>query len=146
MTFTKIAMEQLAVSNPLDLQIIRIGMFHSNSVRGIMILAHRRILRDPDFQPEWRSEWKASGKKFPDFFYEKNYRCEEETYKSHANGVPFRPTEPEDIERAFELALGGEKAPIINLLGAWIWTEDTMPTLPESIRSRLDFIPKDLRL
>jgi hypothetical protein len=91
MTFTKIAMERLAVENPSALQIIRIGMFHSNSVRGIMILAQRRFLRDPSFQPDWRAEWKASGKRFPDFFYSKNYSCEEETYRHHSGGKPFRP-------------------------------------------------------
>ncbi len=146
MTFTKIAMERLAVENPSALQIIRIGMFHSNSVRGIMILAQRRFLRDPSFQPDWRAEWKASGKRFPDFFYSKNYSCEEETYKHHSGGKPFRPTEPADITAGFTLALGGEPAPIINVLGPWIWTENEMPALPENIRQRLDFIPRDLTL
>jgi hypothetical protein len=146
MTFTKIAMERLAVENPSALQIIRIGMFHSNSVRGIMILAQRRFLRDPSFQPDWRAEWKASGKRFPDFFYSKNYSCEEETYRHHSGGKPFRPTEPADIAAGFKLALGGEPAPIINVLGPWIWTESEMPELPENIRQRLDFIPRDLTL
>lgn len=146
MTFTKIAMEKLAVENPAALQIIRIGMFHSNSVRGIMILAQRRFLRDPSFLPDWRAEWKASGKKFPDFFYSRNYTCEEETYSQHGRGVPFRPTEPSDITAGFKLALGGEPAPIINVLGPWLWTENTMPELPENIRQRLDFIPSDLKL
>lgn len=146
MTFTKIAMEQLAVANPAALQVIRIGMFHSNSVRGIMILAQRRFMRDPSYQPDWRAEWKASGKRFPDFFYAKNYTCEEETYKSHGNGLPFRPTEPADIAAGFRLALGGESSPIINVLGPWIWTEDSMPALPQAIQERLHFIPEDLRL
>ncbi len=142
MSFTKIAMEKLAVENPSQLQIIRIGMFHSNSVRGIMILAHRRFLRDSSYQPEWRAEWKASGKKFPDFFYGKNYLCEEETYRSFGRGVPFRPTEPSDIEHAFRLAFQGEPAPIINVLGPWIWMEDQMPAIPERIRTRMNYLPK----
>lgn len=146
MTFTKVAMEQLAISYPRDLQIIRIGMFHSNSVRGIMILAHRRFLRDPSFQPEWRAEWKASGKKFPDFFYAKNYACEEETYRSFSGGLPFRPTEPADIAKGAALALRGEVNPVINVLGPWIWTENRMPELPAAIRERLDFIPDDLTI
>ncbi|MBL8020278.1 MAG: hypothetical protein JNM27_11480 [Leptospirales bacterium] len=145
MSFTKIAMEELAVKNPEALQIIRIGMFHSNSVRGIMILAQRRFMRDPDYQPEWRAEWKSSGKRFPDFFYAKNYMAEEATYRSHSNGKPFRPTEPQDIEAGFQLALKGEKSPIINVLGPWIWTENAMPALPEAIRSRLHYIPNDLK-
>ncbi|MCE9599297.1 MAG: hypothetical protein K8S54_15140 [Spirochaetia bacterium] len=146
MSFTKIAMESLAVRNPSALQVIRIGMFHSNSVRGIMILAQRRFMRDPDYQPEWRAEWKASGKRFPDFFYSKNYAAEEATYRSHSNGQEFRPTEASDIENGFRMALSGEKQPIINVLGPWIWTENTMPELPEAIKSRLHFIPSDLKL
>lgn len=146
MSFTKIAMEGLAVKNPGALQVIRIGMFHSNSVRGIMILAQRRFMRDPDYQPEWRAEWKGSGKRFPDFFYSKNYAAEESTYSEHSGGKPFRPTEPSDIEKGFELALAGEKKPIINVLGPWIWTEDRMPPLPDAIQSRLHFIPADLKL
>jgi hypothetical protein len=144
MTFTKIAMEQLAVRHPDKLQIIRIGMFYSNSVRGIALLAQRRFTREKDFQPDWRSEWKASGMKFTDFFYDKNYRSEEETYRSHANGVPFRPTVPEDISLGFRMALKDEKAPIINVLGPWLWTENKMPDLPEAVTSRLHLIPKSI--
>lgn len=144
MTFTKIAMEELAIRNPDKLQIIRIGMFFSNSVRGIALLAQRRFTREKDFQPEWRAEWKASGMKFSDFFYDKNYRSEEETYKQHSNGIPFRPTVPEDITAGFRMALRGEKAPIINVLGPWLWTEDKMPELPAAVTSRLDLIPPSI--
>lgn len=144
MTFTKIAMEELAVRNPDKLQIIRIGMFFSNSVRGIALLAQRRFTREKDFQPDWRAEWKASGMKFSDFFYDKNYRSEEETYKQHSGGVPFRPTVPEDIAAGFRMALQGEKAPIINVLGPWLWTEDKMPELPQAVTSRLHLIPQSI--
>ncbi|MFO1526286.1 MAG: hypothetical protein U1F16_09975 [Turneriella sp.] len=144
MTFTKIAMEELAVRNPDKLQIIRIGMFFSNSVRGIALLAQRRFTREKDFQPDWRAEWKKSGMKFSDFFYDKNYRSEEETYREHANGIPFRPTVPEDITNGFKLALGGENAPIINVLGPWLWTESAMPQLPQAVTSRLNLIPESI--
>lgn len=144
MTFTKVAMEELAIRNPDKLQIIRIGMFFSNSVRGIALLAQRRFMREPEFQPDWRAEWKASGMKFSDFFYDKNYRSEEETYREHAGGVAFRPTLPDDITNGFKMALKGEKAPIINVLGPWLWTENTMPKLPEAITSRLNLIPDSI--
>lgn len=144
MTFTKIAMEELAVRNPDKLQIIRIGMFFSNSVRGIALLAQRRFTREKDFQSDWRAEWKASGMKFSDFFYDKNYRSEEETYRAHANGIAFRPTVPEDITVGFRMALKGEKAPVINVLGPWLWTEDKMPALPEAVTSRLHLIPQSI--
>lgn len=144
MTFTKIAMEELAVRHPDKLQIIRIGMFFSNSVRGIALLAQRRFTREKDFQPDWRAEWKASGMKFSDFFYDKNYRSEEETYRAHSGGVPFRPTVPDDITNGFRMALKGEKAPIINVLGPWLWTEDKMPALPAEITSRMHLIPQSV--
>lgn len=144
MTFTKIAMEQLAIDHPDKLQIIRIGMFFSDSVRGIAILAQRRFMREPDFQPEWRAQWKASGKKFSQFFYDMNYEQEEQMYRQYGNGVPFRPTTPEDITNGFLMAFRGEKAPIINVLGPWLWTENTMPKLPEPITSRLHLIPKEI--
>jgi hypothetical protein len=144
MTFTKVAMEQLAVNNPDKLQIIRIGMFLSNSVRGIAILAQRRFMRESEFQPEWRAQWKASGKKFSEFFYDMNYEQEEQMYKQHSNGVPFRPTTPEDITNGFLMAFKGEPAPIINVLGPWLWTESTMPELPEHIMSRIGLIPKEI--
>ena len=144
MTFTKIAMEELAVRHPDKLQIIRIGMFFSNSVRGIALLAQRRFTREKEFQPDWRAEWKASGMKFSDFFYDKNYRSEEEAYRAHAGGIPFRPTVPDDITNGFRMALKGEKAPIINVLGPWLWTEDKMPALPAEITSRTHLIPKSI--
>jgi hypothetical protein len=144
MTFTKIAMEELAVRNPGKLQIIRIGMFYSNSVRGIALLAQRRFTREKDFQPDWRAEWKASGMKFTEFFYDKNYRSEEETYRVHSGGVAFRPTVPDDITAGFRMSLQGEKAPIINILGPWVWTEDKMPVLPEVVTSRVNLIPESI--
>jgi len=144
MTFTKIAMEELAVRNPDKLQIIRIGMFFSNSVRGIAILAQRRFMREENFQNDWRSEWKKSGKKFSEFFYDKNYASEEETYRAYSNGAAFRPTVPADIQIGFERALAGEKAPIINVLGPWYWTENQMPVLPEAITSRAHLIPSEI--
>ena len=144
MTFTKVAMEQLAINHPDKLQIIRIGMFLSNSVRGIAILAQRRFMREADFHPEWRAQWKASGKKFSQFFYDLNYEQEEQMYKQYGNGIPFRPTQPEDITNGFLMAFQGEPAPIINVLGPWLWTEKQMPELPERITSRLHLIPGEI--
>lgn len=144
MTYTKIAMEELAVRNPQKLQIIRIGMFLSNSVRGIAILAQRRFMREANFHPEWRSEWKASGKKFSEFFFEKNYLQEEAMYKEHSQGIPFTPTTPEDIRQGFLMAFEGEKAPIINVLGPWRWTEEKTPTYSKEIMAKRHLIPQEL--
>lgn len=144
MTFTKVVMEQLAVRHPDQLQILRIGMFMSNSVRGIAILAQRRMMREKDFHPEWQKAWRQSGKKFSEFFYAMNYAEEECMYKKHSNGIPYRPTEPADIQRGFVRAFQGEPAPIINILGPWLWTEYTMPELPPEITERLHLIPQEI--
>ena len=144
MTFTKIAMEQIAVKYPEKVQLLRIGMFHSSSVRGIALLVQRRLMKDKSFRPELFDNWKSSGKKFSEFFYEKNYRFEEDSYKQHAAGKPFRPTEPDDIKEAFKLALQGEKAPIINVLGSWLWKDSEMPYLPPAITDNIELIPDDL--
>lgn len=147
MSFTKIAQEEITLRHPKRLKILRIGMFHSNSVRGIALLVQRNMTRGihPDMA-ELRREWKESGvKKFQEFFYQKNYRFEEESYRDQAPaGVAFRPTEPADIEAAFLNILRGEPAPIVNVLGAWYWTEDKMPPLPPVIQDNRRLIPTDL--
>ena len=149
MTFTKIAMEDISVKNPDKIKILRIGMFHSNSVRGIAILAQRRFLREKDHNPALRKEWKESGKKFNQFFYDRNYHFEEQYYKDvnakENPGIAFRPTVPEDIKAGFTRLLKGEKAPIVNVLGAWQWVENKMPALPPVIQNNIDFYTERLR-
>ena len=132
------------MKHPDKVQIIRIGMFHSNSVRGIALLVQKNLMRNRNANAELFDAWKASGKKFPEYFYAKNYKVEEDAYKQHSGGVPFRPTEPEDIKNAFKRALLGEKAAIINCLGPWQWVENEMPYLPEEITSNIHLIPADL--
>lgn len=144
MAFAKIAMEELVVRHPHLFKVIRFGMFHSNSVRGIALLVQRNMMRNvhPEFEV-LKSEWKQSGRRFPDYFYDKNYRYESDTY-AHISDLPFRPTEEKDLETGFRLALGDTADPIINVLGDWVWSENSMPPLPDVITDNRHLMPDDL--
>ena len=123
---------------------VHIGMFQSNSVRGVAILVQRNMMRNPTAELlALRNEWKDSGiRKFREFFYNKNYEYEKSIYRD--TDIPYRPTEPQDIQKATIRALSGEKAPIINLIGDWVWTEDRAPELPAVLEERRHLIPDDL--
>ncbi len=146
MSFVKIAMEDFVVRHKDRMRVIRFGMFPSNSVRGIGLLVQRNTMRKlyPEFAVMY-DEWKASGKKFIDFFYDKNYVFEEKTY-SHVSEKPFRPTNEQDIVDGVKLALDtqGNSAPIVNVLGSWLWTDDAMPELPPIFAEKADLMPRDL--
>lgn len=146
MAYSKLIMEDLVVRHPDRLQTIRLGMFMSKSVRGIAILTQKNLMRE--VYPELASmaaEWRASGKKFSDFFYDKNWHFEETKYKNAAPFTkPFRPTTEDDIRLAMLRILRGEKEPILNVLGDWVWTDRTMPPLPEIVKAHPEFMQWDL--
>ncbi|MBE7438264.1 MAG: hypothetical protein HS115_07375 [Spirochaetales bacterium] len=143
MTFTKLTMENLAIAFPERFGILRAGMFLSRSVRGIALLVQRRMQRDPDAELQaLRDEWKKVGGRFQDFFWNRNFQYEASYYGGHGRGEAFRPTEPEDLVRAFSLIFKGEKAPIVNVIGSWLWTDEQMPAVPTDLPG--DLIRKDL--
>ncbi len=146
MAYSKLVLEGLVVRHPDRLKAIRLGMFPSNSVRGIAILTQKNMQRGrfPELAA-MHTEWRATGKKFSDFFYGKNWHFEETVYRSAAAfEKPFRPTTPDDIRLAMHRVLAGERGPIFNVLGDWVWTEATMPELPEVVRAHPDFLEWDL--
>ncbi len=146
MAYSKLILEDLVVRHPGRLQSIRLGMFMSKSVRGIAILTQKNLMREvyPELAP-MAAEWRASGKKFSDFFYDKNWVYEETSYKNAAPFTkPFRPTTEDDIRLAMLRILGGEKEPILNVLGDWVWTDRTMPKLPEIVKAHPDLLKWDL--
>lgn len=129
MAYAKIAQEKLAVENPLY-SMVRAGTFESKATRGIGLLL-QRALRDT-IHPEIRAlgeAWKASGKKFGDFFMQYAFASEVEKF-----GPLFehehRPTTAADLQAAVERILNGEKAPIVNVIGPWTWTDAALPALP----------------
>jgi len=133
MTFTKLTMESLAVRFPERFGILRAGMFYSNSVRGIALLVQRRMQKDANAELQGlHADWKKVGGRFQDFFWKRNFEYEENYYSRHGGGAPFRPTEAEDLVRAFLRIFQGDGAPIMNLIGNWIWTDTAMPEVPAS--------------
>lgn len=141
MSFIKIATERLTIARKDKLKAIRFGMFPSNSVRGIALLVQRNAMRGkyPEMV-EMYSEYKTSDEKsFLDYFYNKNYRFEEDCYR-HVADTPFRPTEPKDIVNGVKFALSGTPAPIVNVLGGWLWTDDAMPELPPVFEERAELL------
>lgn len=143
MSFVKIAMEDFVVRHKDQMRVIRFGMFPSKSVRGIGLLVQRNTMRKiyPEFA-EMYDEWKASGKKFIDYFYDKSNVSEEACY-SHVSEKPFRPTNEQDIVDGVKFALQ-TSAPIVNVLGNWIWTDEAMPELPPVIAENPEFMPREL--
>lgn len=146
MTYTKLTMEDLAVRYPKKLQMIRIGMFMSSSVRAIAVLVQRKMMKEKkeEFQDLY-AEWKESGaKKFTEFFWQLNYKNEEEAYSSHSEGKPFRPTTDEDIKNGFKKALEGAPEPILNVLGPWSWADTKMVEIPGEVAVMKNLFPDDL--
>ncbi|MCB1143270.1 MAG: hypothetical protein KDK54_13570 [Leptospiraceae bacterium] len=144
MTYTKITMEEITLQNPEKLKIIRYGMFKSDSTRGISILA-QKMLRSgiyPELN-EIESEWRASGKKFKDFFSEENLKEEETVLQKEGNFTsPYRPLELRDIQSGIQKAIFHKTKPILNLVGDWYWENDSLPDWPEEIKANLNLIEK----
>ncbi|MCB1169936.1 MAG: hypothetical protein KDK25_06355 [Leptospiraceae bacterium] len=146
MIYTKITMEQITLKHPDKLKCVRYGMFVSNSARGISILSQKAIAsgKYPE-QEEYRKGWKASGKKFKDFFASVNAREEESVLRQQAaTSAPYRSLETEDLQIGVKKALFSEDGPIINVVGDWYWQDDSMPNWPQAIRQNLNLIDDDL--
>ncbi len=149
MTFTKLIMEDLAVRHPDRFKAIRLGMFPSKSVRGIAILVQKGAMRKtyPELVDVER-RWRDSGeKKFADWLWGRNYEFEEKVHRHAAPfDKPFRPTTADDIRLAAIRIFSGEKDPILNVLGDWVWTDTKMPALPAVIQKRAELLQTDLDL
>lgn len=134
MAYAKIAQEILAVENSNRFRMIRAGSFVSKATRGIGLLL-QRALRDTPHAAirDLGEKWKASGKKFADFFFDYACECEKEAFGAGFDR-PHRQTNQSDIERGVSMVLKGDKAPIINVLGDWTWTDDKLKPLPADFR------------
>ncbi|TGL64073.1 SDR family NAD(P)-dependent oxidoreductase [Leptospira sarikeiensis] len=137
LAYIKKKMEEWAVQKPESRKIIRAGTFFSQSVRGITIILQRlaKSSPHPDLQ-KLMEEQKASGKKFGDFFIDYIQSKENESFAKKFPGIPYRITEANDLKIALLKILEGEKAPIVSLVGDWIWTEDKLPEMPEYLKNR----------
>ena len=146
MTYTKLIMEDLATRHADRFKVIRLGMFPSKSVRGIAILVQKGAQRKTYPELGRMAElWRASGeKKFQDWMWNRNWEFEESVYReAAASDKAFRPTTADDIQLAARRVLS-EPAPILNVLGDWVWTDDRMPAIPGVVQERGDFLKTDL--
>ncbi|WP_017809208.1 hypothetical protein [Leptospira alstonii] len=132
LAYVKKKMEEWALENPSRRKIIRAGSFFSQSVRGITIILQRmgKKSQDPDLQNLLKLQ-KESGMNFPDFFLEYVSKQEEASFAHRFPNVSFRLTSQDDLKKALVSILEGESAPIVSLVGAWTWTENSLPEMPE---------------
>ncbi|XDD49088.1 SDR family NAD(P)-dependent oxidoreductase [Leptospira sp. WS92.C1] len=135
LAFVKKKMEEWALQNPVKRKIIRAGSFFSQSVRGITIILQRmgKKSQDQDLQKLIRLQ-KESGLNFSDFFLEYVAKQEESSFASKFPKIPFRLTSQEDLKKALIRILEGESAPIVSLIGDWVWTENSLPDMPEYLK------------
>ena len=132
MAYAKLALEQCAIKHPDRFRVVRAGTFRSQATRGIGLLLFRKIRNTPHPElQELASRFEKSDKKFTDFFFEHAFQTEEATYGVDFQS-PHRPTTRADLTLCNRRILAGESAPIINVLGDWIWTSDHLPELPEA--------------
>ncbi|MBM9577829.1 SDR family NAD(P)-dependent oxidoreductase [Leptospira sp. 201903070] len=135
LAFVKRKMEEWAIQKPSRRKIIRAGSFFSQSVRGITIILQRMGKKslDKDLQ-ELLKQQKESGMSFPDFFLQYVAKQEQSSFSSKFPDVPFRLTSQDDLKKALVAILNGETAPIVSLVGDWVWTETVLPEMPEYLK------------
>jgi hypothetical protein len=146
MIYTKITMEQITLKHPDRFKCVRYGMFVSNSARGISILSQKAISsgKYPE-QEDYKKGWKASGKKFKDYFASVNAAEEEAVLAPLArSSVAYRSLETEDLQIGVKKALFSETGPILNVVGDWYWEDDELPEWPPEIEAKMDLIDSDL--
>ncbi|PJZ54665.1 hypothetical protein [Leptospira adleri] len=136
LAFIKRKMEEWALQNPKQRKIIRAGSFFSQSVRGITIILQRmgKKSQDKNLQDLLRQQ-KESGMSFPDFFLQYVAGQEESSFASKFPGIPFRLTSQEDLKKALVAILEGESAPIVSIVGDWVWTESSLPDMPDYLKN-----------
>jgi hypothetical protein len=131
MAFAKYALEKLAIENPNHIRIVRAGLFPSKSLRGICLLIQRGVQKE-NFpgSTELKTDWKASGLSFSDYFTQFAQGYEKKDLAKHLTHE-YRGTEDKDLVRAIEAALEPNAKGIINIVGDSLWQEDTLANVPE---------------
>lgn len=130
MAYAKLAQERRAVESPQRFRVVRAGTFRSKATRGITILLQRQM-RSGSAGPgqELIDAWQASGQKFADFFFDYAFQSERRAFGERF-GTPHRDTEAGDLKRGLTAILSGkERAPILNVIGDWQWSDSALPPL-----------------
>lgn len=128
MAYAKLQQERLAIADPGRFRVVRAGTFRSKATRGITILLQRQMRSGAGPGPALVEGWKASGKKFGDFFFDFAFASEQRSFGGKFP-EPHSETDPAGLSRAFAKILGGDPAPIQNVIGQWHWTDSQLPKL-----------------
>ncbi len=128
MAAVKREMEALARDGDGRLRVLRSGVFASHSGKALALAVYQQIRRGQ--QPALAAEWKGSARRFFDFFFASAWRAEVEAFGARFDS-PHRPTAPADLTAALGGMLDRASAPIVNLIGDWVWEESVIPPLPE---------------
>lgn len=130
MAYVKRSQEKLAVENPRQYKMIRAGTFVSKASRGVGLIIQRSAkntehaaLRD------LADAWRRSGLKFTEYFFDYAFSCEKTAFGARFQ-IPHRATDEKGLTEAARMILDGESAPIVNVIGDWIWIDREMPALP----------------
>jgi hypothetical protein len=131
MAFAKYALEKLAVENPNHIRIVRAGLFPSQSLRGICLLIQRGVQKE-NFPgaTKLKTEWKASGLKFAEYFTQFAQGYEKADLARHFT-APYRGTEDKDLVGAIGAALEPNAKAVINIVGDSLWQEATLENVPD---------------
>ncbi len=135
MAYAKIGLERLALAAPRRYKAIRAGTFPSDASRGAALLIQRNLRKNEqsELQPLSREAGSSSAKKFYQFFLEHAFTTEKQYFQNRFL-EPYCPTQPQNLSKAALRVLKGEEAPIINVIGDWIWPESDLPDLPADFK------------
>ena len=142
MAYAKVMLDTLAHTHPERYRVIRGGTFRSPATRGIGLLLQRALKSTPHAElRELGERHKAAGGKFSDFFFDFAFTHEATAFGERFVPVPHRATERADLQKATLQILRNEiTAPVVGVIGDWLWPETEMPPLDAGIFQIKDLV------
>jgi hypothetical protein len=144
MSYAKVLLDTLAHEQPERFRAIRGGTFRSPATRGIGLLL-QRALRTTEFAElkELGAEFKKGGGKFSDFFFDFAFSHENRAFGEEFAPTPHRATQREDLKHATLRILKGDPAPVLCVIGDWVWAEKKMPELdPKTFQIKAEVLKR----
>ncbi|MCR9145213.1 MAG: SDR family NAD(P)-dependent oxidoreductase [bacterium] len=134
MSYAKVLLDTLAHEESERFRAIRGGTFRSPATRGIGLLLQRALKTTEHLElKELGAEYKKGGGKFSDFFFKYAFSHEAQAFGEQFAQTPHRPTERDDLKQATLRILQGEDAPVLCVIGDWVWPENQMPDLDADV-------------
>ncbi len=132
MAYAKLALDYTVFRKPGQFRAIRGGTFRSPATRGIGLLLQRALRKTPHQElKDLGARYKDKGGKFSDFFFEYAFSQEDAAFGDRFD-TPHRPTNRDDLKAAAKKIITGEsKAPVISVIGDWMWEEYELPEIGE---------------